>query len=493
MNKEMLEGKKITELHILAKAAGIKSVTKYKKAQLVEMLADKEEPQHKEEKREPQNTVHKEQNGEPHPASGARPYRRLRAAAHREALPEKRNEEHPGHPAPKEAADTHSDSGVVYSDPVRRTNLKSGVLEVLADGYGFLRSDNYQSGEDDVYVPANQIRRFNLKTGDYIVGNTRMQFEGERCEALLYVQTVNGDKVDVSIRRPAFEDLTPIYPQERLNLGVGEKDYAMRLMDLIAPIGKGQRGLIVAPPKAGKTTLLKSIANSISVNHPEVKLIVLLIDERPEEVTDMQRSIKGDVIYSTFDEEPQNHTKVAEIVLERAKRLVEHKQDVVILLDSLTRLARAYNLTVTPSGRTLSGGLDPGALFRPKRFFGAARNIEEGGSLTILASALIETGSRMDDVIFEEFKGTGNMELHLDRKMQERRIFPAIDIYKSGTRKEELLLSGEAREAAWRLRRAFSSQNPVSVTEHVLNTLVRTKNNQEFFDILNKTLDHSLD
>lgn len=377
---------------------------------------------------------------------------------------------------------------IVYSDPVRKTNLMSGVLEVLADGYGFLRSENYESGENDVFVPQNQIRRFNLKTGDFIVGNTRLQPEAGRHEALLYVQTVNGDKVDVSIRRKAFDDLTPVYPTERIKLETAKEDSAMRLIDLIAPIGKGQRGIIVAPPKAGKTTLLKNIANSITENHPEAELIVLLIDERPEEVTDMQRCIKGDVIFSTFDEEPSHHTKMAEIVLERAKRLVEHGRDVVILLDSITRLARAYNLTITATGRSLSGGLDPGALFKPKRFFGAARNIENGGSLTILATALIETGSRMDDVIYEEFKGTGNMEVHLDRRLQERRIFPALDIYKSGTRKEELLLSKDELEAVWSIRRAFDKRNPSEVTENVINRIIRTKNNGEFIQNIGKFL-----
>ncbi len=370
-----------------------------------------------------------------------------------------------------------------YTDPVRRTNLMSGVLEVMADGYGFLRSDNYQSGERDVYVSQNLIRRFNLKTGDFITGNSRMQREGEKYQALLYVQSVNDDPIDVAIHRKPFDELTPIYPNERLYLErKGTNNYAMRLIDLIAPVGKGQRGIIVAPPKAGKTTLLKSIANSITEANPDVCLIVLLIDERPEEVTDMQRSIKGDVIFSTFDEEPQNHAKVAEIVLERAKRLVEHKRDVVILLDSITRLARAYNLVVNPSGRTLSGGLDPGALYRPKRFFGAARNIEEGGSLTILATALVETGSRMDDVIFEEFKGTGNMEVHLDRHLQEKRIFPAIDIAKSGTRKEELLMSKPELETMWRLRKALSDRPSSEVTENIISGIVRTRTNEEFIE-----------
>lgn len=470
MTRKSLESKKISEVQILAKAAGIKSITKYRKAELIDLILEASE----QEQTEQSEGVQMREESTSEPASTPVVRQQTRHVV-RKTQPD--------------TEQTEAQSGIEYSDPVRRTNLKSGVLEVMADGYGFLRSDNYQSGENDVYVPVNQIRRFNLKTGDFIVGNTRMQHEGERYEALLYVQTVNGDKVDVSIRRKAFDDLTPIYPTERIRLTTSSRDYAMRLMDMLAPIGKGQRGIIVAPPKAGKTTLLKNIANSITTNHPEVQLIVLLIDERPEEVTDMQRSIQGDVLFSTFDEEPQNHSKVAEIVLERAKRLVEHKKDVVILLDSLTRLSRAYNLTVTPSGRTLSGGLDPGALFRPKRFFGAARNIEEGGSLTILATALVETGSRMDDVIFEEFKGTGNMELHLDRKMQERRIFPAIDIYKSGTRKEELLLDKQEKEAMWKIRRAFSSQAPAFVTEKVLNTLIRTENNNDFINMINKNLD----
>lgn len=375
---------------------------------------------------------------------------------------------------------------IEYSDPVHRTNLMEGVLEIMEEGYGFLRSNNYQSGPNDVYVPLAQIKRFRLKTGDYIVGNTRMQHEGEKFQALLYVQYVNGDRVDAALRRKSFEDLTPIYPTERIRLETQRTDYSMRLIDLIAPIGKGQRGIIVAPPKAGKTTILKNIANSISKNNPEVQLIVLLIDERPEEVTDMQRSIKGDVIFSTFDEEPENHTKVAEIVLERAKRLVEHKKDVVILLDSITRLARAYNLTIAPTGRTLSGGLDPGSLYKPKRFFGAARNIEEGGSLTILATALIETGSRMDDVIFEEFKGTGNMEVHLDRKLQERRIFPAIDLQKSGTRKEELLLTQREKEAIYRVRRALLGQNSPDVIESLMRYVIGSKNNNELIAVIEK-------
>ena len=468
---EKLENMKIVELREYAKNLGLKGVSKLKKQELIEAVSDFTENEKENKTVEKQSETSNRETQEKNVSEK-----------------DVRNNSRPGgeNKNDKPAVQPVKNEVIEYSDPVRRTNLMSGVLEVLEDGYGFLRSDNYQSGPDDVYVPQAQIRRFRLKTGDYIVGNTRMQHEGEKYQALLYVQSVNGDKVDVSIRRKAFEDLTPIYPRERLKLETVKTDYSMRIIDLIAPVGKGQRGIIIAPPKAGKTTLLKNIANSITQNNPDVSLIVLLIDERPEEVTDMQRSIKGDVIYSTFDEEPQNHTKVAEIVLERAKRLVEHKKDVVILLDSITRLARAYNLTIAPTGRTLSGGLDPGALYKPKRFFGAARNIEGGGSLTILGTALIETGSRMDDVIYEEFKGTGNMEVHLDRKLQERRVFPAIDIAKSGTRKEELLLSQREKEAVWRIRRALVGQNTADVTETILRYIVGSQNNDEFISVIEK-------
>ena len=363
----------------------------------------------------------------------------------------------------------------------------SGILEILADGFGFLRTENYLSGTGDIYVSPTQIRRFNLKTGDEVAGKGRFR-EDERFPALIYVDTVNGDTLDKSIGRKPFDSLMPVYPDKRIPLSKGNSDFATRLIDLISPLGYGQRGLIVAPPKAGKTTMLKNVAKSISAADKNIKLIVLLIDERPEEVTDMQRSIDGEVIYSTFDEPPEHHIKVAEIVLERAKRLVEHGKDVLVLLVSVTRLARAYNLVVNPSGRTLSGGIDPAALWGPKRFFGAARNIEGGGSLTILATALIETGSRMDDVIFEEFKGTGNMEIHLDRALSEKRIFPAIDVYKSGTRKEELLLESDELEAMWNIRKAFSSQNTREVTENIINQLVRTKNNRDFVNLIQKTL-----
>lgn len=362
-----------------------------------------------------------------------------------------------------------------------------GVLEVLPDGYGFLRSDNFLSGTRDVYVSPSQIRRFGLKTGDKIKGKGRIPKEGEKFQALLYVQSVNGDTPDVASRRTPFEYLTPIFPNQRITLETGPKELSTRLIDLIAPIGRGQRGMIVSPPKAGKTILLKKIANAITTNYPEIELIVLLIDERPEEVTDMQRSIKGEIIFSTFDKVPEHHIKVAEMVLERAQRLVEQKKDVVILLDSITRLARAYNLTIPPTGRTLSGGLDPGALHSPKRFFGSARNIENGGSLTIIATALIETGSRMDDVIFEEFKGTGNMEIHLDRKLSEKRIFPAIDINKSGTRREELLLNQKEMESIWAIRKAMSNLGAADVTEMILNKLIQTKSNEEFVNSINRS------
>lgn len=355
-----------------------------------------------------------------------------------------------------------------------------GVLEVLPDGFGFLRGQNYLSTPKDIYVSPVQIKRFRLDTGDKLTGLTRTPREGDKFPALIYVNTVNGDTPDAAIKRKKFDDLTPIYPNERIHLETTTEEYSTRIIDLIAPIGLGQRGMIVAPPKVGKTTILKKLANSITANHPNVELIVLLIDERPEEVTDMKRSIKGDVIYSTFDELPEHHVKVAEIVLERAKRLVEQKKDVVVLLDSITRLARAYNLTIPSSGRTLSGGFDPAALHKPKRFFGAARNIEEGGSLTILATALIETGSRMDEVIFEEFKGTGNMEVYLDRKLSEKRVFPAIDINKSGTRKEELILTPQEYETVNKIRTMLNEGNQVNITENFIKLMTATKNNNEF-------------
>ena len=373
---------------------------------------------------------------------------------------------------------------------INESNSSKGVLEIQENNsFGFLRCNNYLTGENDIYVSPSQIRRFNLRTGDEVEGKVREAKDGEKFKALLFVEKVNGESPDKAIGRKNFENLTPIYPNERLHLETDNgRDLSSRLMDFMCPIGKGQRGIIVAPPKAGKTTLLKRIAQNISKNYPDIKLIVLLIDERPEEVTDMKRSINGDVIYSTFDEEPQNHAKVSQMVLERAKRMVEQGKDVVILMDSITRLSRAYNLTITPTGRTLSGGLDPGALLMPKKFFGAARNVEEGGSLTILATALVETGSRMDDMIFEEFKGTGNMEVHLDRRLQERRIFPAIDIYKSGTRKEDLLLSDDEKEVAFAIRRNMNRDGNIeNITETLINMLSKTKNNKEFMELFIKS------
>lgn len=385
------------------------------------------------------------------------------------------------------SAEDRSDSGERSFPP--DTIEVTGILEIMdQNSFGFLRGDNYLTTPDDIYVSPTQIRRFRLKTGDEVAGKTRPTREGEKFKALFYVDRVNGDPPGSAITRRDFETLTPIYPNQRLRLEVPERnDMSTRIIDIISPVGKGQRGMIVAPPKAGKTTILKKIAQHIHINNPETVLIVLLIDERPEEVTDMRESIQGEVIYSTFDEDPMNHIKVAGMVLERAKRLVEHKKDVVILLDSLTRLSRAYNLTVTPSGRTLSGGLDPAALLMPKKFFGAARNIRNGGSLTILATALVDTGSRMDDMIFEEFKGTGNMEVHLDRRLQERRIFPAIDIYRSGTRKEELILTGDELEAVRKIRALLYRTSEISkVTQELISLLDNSETNEEFMDALKK-------
>ena len=367
--------------------------------------------------------------------------------------------------------------------------VKSGILEVMSDGYGFIRCDNYLPGEQDVYVSPALIRKFGLRTGDIIVGNTRIRNQNEKFSALLYMKSVNGYNPSVLAHRVKFEDLTPIFPNRRIHLETSGSGTAMRMMDLISPIGKGQRGMIVSQPKAGKTTLLKQVARAITKNHPEMHLIILLIDERPEEVTDIKESIEGkhvEVIYSTFDELPENHKRVSEMVIERAKRLVEHGRDVMVLLDSITRLARAYNLTVQPSGRTLSGGLDPAALYMPKKFFGAARNMREGGSLTVLATALVDTGSRMDDVVFEEFKGTGNMELVLDRRLSEKRIFPAIDLPKSSTRRDDLLLTQSEMEASFLMRRAMNGMKSDEAVEQIINMFIRTKNNIEFIEMIKK-------
>ena len=384
-----------------------------------------------------------------------------------------------------------ADSGRTVADMEQLDSGQTvtGILEVMADGFGFIRSDHYLPGEHDVYVSPAQIRRFGLKTGDILVGNTKIKTEKEKFSALLYLKSVNDLNPDVNAKRPNFEDLTPIFPNQRIRLERKGGSTAVRVMDEIAPIGKGQRGMIVAPPKAGKTTLLKEVAKSITTNNPEMYLIILLIDERPEEVTDIKEAIQGsnvEVIYSTFDEQPEHHKRVSEMVIERAKRLVESKKDVTIFIDSITRLARAYNLTVPPSGRTLSGGLDPAALYMPKRFFGAARNMREGGSLTILATALVDTGSKMDDVVYEEFKGTGNMELVLDRKLQERRVFPAIDIAKSGTRREDLLLTPDEQEAVYNMRKALNGMKSEEAVENILNMFARTRNNGELIQILKK-------
>ena len=396
-----------------------------------------------------------------------------------EEKPSKKNSE------PKKSKAKKSNNGEInYTLTSDQDEIVEGILELLPDGYGFLRGDNYLSTNSDVYVSPIQIKRFHLDTGDKIKGIKRKPNESDKFPALIYVGEVNGKHPEFAMKRKNFEDLIPIYPDKKLKLETDSNKFAMRLMDLISPIGKGQRGLIVAPPKAGKTTLMKQIANSITTNNPEVELIVLLIDERPEEVTDIKRSVKGDVIYSTFDEQPEHHVKVAEMVLERAKRLTEQGSDVVILLDSITRLARAYNLVIPSSGKTLSGGFDPSALYKPKRFFGAARNTEDAGSLTILATALIETGSRMDEVIFEEFKGTGNMEVKLDRSLAERRIFPAIDINASGTRREDLLLSPEELQAIYGIRRYLNNVGPQEMNQKLMDILTKTKSNKEFIKVM---------
>ena len=443
-----LEEMTLTELREIAKEQNIKNVSKLKKEELIGVLIDVQRARNK--------------------------------AAQIEKAQEEKNEIKYDEGDELEINQTMAgDPNVAYKLTNEEDEIVEGILEVLPDGYGFLRGDNYLSSTRDVYISPIQIRRFRLDTGDMVKGISRCK-EGEKFPSLIFVGEVNGEHPEKAARRKRFDELTPIYPEERLKLETNSKEYAMRIIDLISPIGKGQRGMIVAPPKVGKTTLLKKIANSITENNPEVELIVLLIDERPEEVTDMKRSIKGQVIYSTFDELPEHHVKVAEMVLERAKRIIEQNKDVVILLDSITRLARAYNLSIPSSGRTLSGGIDPAALHKPKKFFGAARNIENGGSLTILATALIETGSRMDDVIFEEFKGTGNMEVHLDRKLSEKRIFPAIDINKSGTRKEELLLSKEELETIFALRKTMSNMSAQEMTEQLIDQIITTKSNEEF-------------
>ena len=463
----------LANLKEIAKEKGIKNISKLKKSELIEELV-KITP----------NKI--EKNGVILTEKIAPKNRNIEASIH---IDENVNNEAYASDSRDRYNVTEEEKKERLKVMINESNSSKGVLEIQENNsFGFLRCSNYLTGENDIYVSPSQIRRFNLRTGDEVEGKVREAKDGEKFKALLFVEKVNGESPDKAIGRKNFENLTPIYPNERLHLETDNgRDLSSRLMDFMCPIGKGQRGIIVAPPKAGKTTLLKRIAQNISKNYPDIKLIVLLIDERPEEVTDMKRSIKGDVIYSTFDEEPQNHAKGSQMVLERAKRMVEQGKDVVILMDSITRLSRAYNLTITPTGRTLSGGLDPGALLMPKKFFGAARNIEEGGSLTILATALVETGSRMDDMIFEEFKGTGNMEVHLDRRLQERRIFPAIDIYKSGTRKEDLLLSDEEKEVAFAIRKNMNRDGNIeSITETLINMLSKTKNNKEFMELFIK-------
>ena len=453
-----LEEMTLTQLKKLAKEHNIKNISKLKKDELVAMLTQiLKETEENEVKVEEENL--KEDDVE----------------SFVEKEPVERRYDENGEPI------------IDYKLTNEGDEIVEGILDILPDGYGFLRGDNFLSSEKDVYISMVQIRRFKLDTGDIVKGISRFK-EGEKFPSLIFVGEVNGEHPEKAMKRKRFDELTPIFPDEKLKLETVSNDYATRIIDLMCPIGKGQRGMIVAPPKVGKTTLLKKVANAISTNNPEVELIVLLIDERPEEVTDMKRSIKGQVIHSTFDELPDHHVKVAEMVIARAKRLVEQGRDVVILLDSITRLTRAYNLVIPSSGRTLSGGIDPAALHKPKKFFGAARNIEFGGSLTILATALIDTGSRMDDVIFEEFKGTGNMEVHLDRKLSERRIFPAIDINKSGTRREDLLLTPKEKDTVFALRKAMNSMPVADVTEEVISQMTQTRNNNEFVDRMDNYL-----
>ncbi len=479
MMRERYESLSLAALKDIAKARGIKNVSTMKKSAVVEaMLAEDEKEAGKAAggtENRPVN-VNKEES---------------KPVGREENKPSGREESRPAD-KPTAQAETGLTEDIDISEEKKSLDsgiAANGILEVLADGYGFIRSENYLPGENDVYVAPSQIRRFSLKTGDIIVGNTRVKTQNDKFGALLFVKTINGMTPAEASKRKNFEDLTPIFPNERIHLEMQGGSIAMRIMDLMSPVGKGQRGMIVSPPKAGKTTLLKDVAKSISRNNPEMHLIILLIDERPEEVTDIKEAIEGknvEVIYSTFDELPEHHKRVSEMVIERAKRLVEHGREVTILLDSITRLTRAYNLTVPPSGRTLSGGLDPAALHMPKRFFGAARNMREGGSLTILATALIETGSKMDDVVYEEFKGTGNMEMVLDRKLSEKRVFPAIDIPKSGTRREDLLLDSEELEAINIMRKALNGLKADEAVEKILDMFVRTRNNREFVDMVKK-------
>lgn len=457
---------KLTELREIAKSAGVKNTSVMRKPELIEVLCKLEETQ--------KSATVKTESGDDREHTD---YRSERSDS-RERTDY------------RERAEFRSTDNMRMMEELDSGHIANGILEVIPDGFGFIRCENYLPGDNDVYVSPAQIRRFNLKTGDIVEGNLKIKGATEKFSALLYVRKVNGFHPSEAVRRSNFEDMTPIFPNERIRLESERSSVPMRMVDLVSPIGKGQRGMIVSPPKTGKTTLLKQMAKAIHKNHPDMNMIILLIDERPEEVTDIKEYIEGDnveVIYSTFDELPEHHKRVSEMVLERAKRLVEHKRDVVILLDSITRLARAYNLTVPPSGRTLSGGLDPAALHMPKKFFGAARNMREGGSLTVLATALVETGSKMDDVVFEEFKGTGNMELVLDRRLSEKRIFPAVDIQRSGTRREELLLDKDELEAVYLMRKALGGMKSEEALEHIIDMFMRTRSNREFIANIKRT------
>jgi len=468
MTREQYEALPVVDLKGIAKARGLRHLSGLKKADVIELMLAEDKKEKEQEEAKKLEAAKKLEEAKKAEESKKQEINNMES---KKTAPV--NDERPANDL------SQLDSG----------NQASGILEVLPDGYGFIRCANYLPGENDVYVSPSQIRRFNLKTGDILTGNTRIKTQQEKFSALLYLKNINGIHPSEAARRCNFEDMTPIFPNERLRMERSSKETAMRIVDMISPIGKGQRGMIVSPPKAGKTTLLKDIAKSLLRNNPEIHLIILLIDERPEEVTDIKEAIVADnveVIYSTFDELPDHHKRVSEMVIERAKRLVEHKKDVCILLDSITRLARAYNLTVPPSGRTLSGGLDPAALHMPKRLFGAARNMREGGSLTVLATALVDTGSKMDDVVYEEFKGTGNMELVLDRKLSEKRVFPAIDIAKSGTRREDLLLDREEQEAAYIMRKALSGMKTDEAAENILNMFVRTRDNREFIQMVRR-------
>ncbi len=538
MTREKYESLPLSTLKALAKSRNMKGISTLRKEALIERMLEEDQKENQKNMEEPavlkeekktetvqdQNQEPQEkredgmecQNRETSENGTARPYQRPRYVRREERSENgERQEYRPRAPRfnerrfqeprnynqnnreEEQSQEPRQEAGQeMRQEPLRQetSTLDSGqeacgILEVMPDGFGFIRSDNYMPGDSDVYVSPSQIRRFGLKTGDIIRGNTRVKSATEKFSALLYLKSVNNLPLDQIMRRGNFEDMTPVFPDERLRLERPGGSMAMRIVDLVSPIGKGQRGMIVSPPKAGKTTLLKDAAKSILRNNPEMYLIILLIDERPEEVTDIKEAIQGsnvEVIYSTFDEQPEHHKRVSEMVIERAKRLVESKKDVTIFIDSITRLARAYNLTVPPSGRTLSGGLDPAALYMPKRFFGAARNMREGGSLTILATALVDTGSKMDDVVYEEFKGTGNMELVLDRKLQERRVFPAIDIAKSGTRREDLLLTPDEQEAVYNMRKALNGMKSEEAVENILNMFARTRNNGELIQILKK-------